>query len=132
MEDRLERAFAGVLAENLGTEGRREYYGIRIDEISPSRSEFDLILVFKAGERYCCPEPGCHLGYDQADWWLTLRGLMEEQGIGDLPPLTIRKIRGIVERGTRLQCRAVFERPEESDGFSYEHGPIAEIVDREP
>jgi hypothetical protein len=130
LKNKLTNVFADLLAGNLGADGRRDYYGVRIEEVSPDGCEFDLILVFKSGEAYCCPEPGCHLGYSEADWWQTLRDIMYGHGVGDFPPLTIRRIRGIIESGARFSCRVDFGLPEESAGFSYEHGPIIEIIDQ--
>ena len=55
---------------------------------------------------------------------------MNEHGIGDLPPLTIRRIRGVIESGARLHCHAPLGLPEQSAGYSYENGPHSEIVNQ--
>jgi hypothetical protein len=40
-------ALIELLSENLGTGGQRDYYGVRVDEITPDGPEFDLTLTFK-------------------------------------------------------------------------------------
>jgi hypothetical protein len=119
-----------LLADNAGAAGNRDYYGVSIDEMAPDGSEFDLTLTFKAGNRYCCPELGCHLAYSEVDWWRRLRDIMREHGLAHTPPMTIRKLRVVVEPGACLECRTDFGRgklrSEESEGFTYETGPFAE------
>lgn len=128
MTQPLQRVFAGMLAGNLGAEGRLTYYGVRVDGVSPDGSDFDLTLIFKSGETYCCPELGCHFAYSESEWWEEIRGVMQDHGIGERPRLTIRRIRVVVQSGARLRCRADFGRPELSPRFSYERGPFIEIL----
>ena len=54
MKNKLTHTFSELLARNQGANGRRDYYGLRIENVSAEGSEFDLILVFKACESYCC------------------------------------------------------------------------------
>jgi hypothetical protein len=128
MKDELEQAFAELLARNPGADGRGDYYGIEIENIAPEGSESDLILVFRSGESYCCAEPGCRLAYDEPGWWETLRRIMDDHETGDLPPLTIQRIRGIVEGNVRLRCHSSFGLSAVSAGYCYESGPHAEVV----
>jgi hypothetical protein len=123
-------ALIELLSGNLRAGGERDYYGVRVDEITPDGSEFDLTLTFKAGKRYCCPELGCHIGYSEVDWWRRLREVMRGLGLARTPPMTIRTLRVVVESGARLECLTDFGRgklrSDESEGFTYEAGPLAE------
>jgi hypothetical protein len=47
---------------------------------------------------------------------------------GGIPPVTIRRLRGIVECGALLRCNLVFGLPEEDRGFTYESGPYHERI----
>ena len=35
-------ALIGLLADNAGAGGKGDYYGVRMDKMTPDRSEFDL------------------------------------------------------------------------------------------
>ena len=86
-------ALTELLADNLGADGECDYYGLCIDKMTPDGSEFDLLLTFKAGNRYCCADLGCHIAYSEVDWWRRLRVIMRGFGLADAPSMTIRKVR---------------------------------------
>jgi hypothetical protein len=128
MQERLAAAFVEFLARNRGAGGRRDYYGVWVDEVADDASRFDLTLVFKSGVRYCCAEPGCHTGFGPADLrsWRRLRAILERDGLVGIPPMTLYRLRGIVERGALLECHLAFGLPLESEGYTYEVGPYHE------
>jgi hypothetical protein len=128
MQEKLAAAFAEFLARNRGALGRRDYYGVRIDGVADDASGFDLTLVFKSGVRYCCAEPGCHTGFGlkNSGSWRCVREILERNGSVGIPPMTIHRLRGIVERRALLECLLAFGMPEESEGYTYEAGPYHE------
>jgi hypothetical protein len=128
VQDRLAAAFAEFLARNRGAGGRRDYYGVRVDEVADDASRFDLTLVFKSGVRYCCAEPGCHTGFGLRDSgsWRRMRKILERDARVGIPPMTINRLRGIVEQGALLECLLAFGMPLESQGYTYEVGPFYE------
>jgi hypothetical protein len=126
MRQELTSAFAEHLAGNLDAGGRPDYYGVRVDWAADDGSVFDLTLTFKAGERYCCAEPGCHLGLNDPECWRSLRQVFERLGLARVPPVTVRKVRGIVEPGAILGYGVASKRPVVSTGFTYEAGPYSE------
>jgi hypothetical protein len=128
MQDRLAAAFTEFLARNRGTGCRRDYYGARVDEVADDASRFDLTLIFKSGERYCCAQPGCHTGFGLRDSgsWRRLREILERDGLVGIPPMTVYRLRGIVETGALLECHLALGLPLESEGYTYEVGPYCE------
>jgi len=46
------------------------YYGVEVENLAPDGTEFDLMLTFKSGVRYCCIERGCHIPL-QNRWFST-------------------------------------------------------------
>jgi hypothetical protein len=43
-----------------------------------------------------------------------------------IPPITIHRLRGIVESGALLECHLALGLPLESQGYTYEVGPYFE------
>jgi hypothetical protein len=122
----LDRAFRDLLARNRSYfgAGGPDYYGVRVENVSEDGSVFDLVLTFKAGVEYCCIESGCHFGYYSRDTWAQLRRPLGRHGLGAVPPLTIRKLRCIVEPGAMTEVPG--RRP--CDAMEYEQGPFHEIL----
>src|SRR4051794_8011688 len=102
MERWLTATFTEFLARNLRAGGRPDYYGVRVDGAAEDGSAFDLTLTFRSGERYCCAEPGCHLGLNDPQVWRDLREVLGRHGLAGIPPMTVRRLRGVVEPGAVL------------------------------
>jgi hypothetical protein len=128
MQEELTAAFIEFFSCNRGAGGRRDYFGVRIDDVAPDGSAFDLTLIFKSGVRYCCAEPGCHTGFGLKGWksWQLLREMFGRHGLADIPPVTIRRFCGVVEPGALLTCLHAVGMPEETVGYTYETGPYHE------
>jgi hypothetical protein len=99
-----------------------------VDEVTEEGSTFDLTLTFRAGQRYCCYEPGCHTGLDDPEVWPELRRVFDRHGLAEVRPVTVRKLRGIVEPGAILGDGVASRNPVVRDGFSYESGPYSERI----
>jgi hypothetical protein len=128
----ITQAIVDALAENgphvsHGQGGYPGYYGVRVENVSADGAEFDLVFTFKAGERYCCAEFNCHATLYCDDGWLQLRHYLRRHGLGAIPRLTIRKVRGVVEKGAQFfkQDRQDLGHCE-SEAFEYEIGPYVE------
>src|SRR4051812_15910653 len=98
---RLDQVFVDQFARNAPYfgGGGPNYYGVRLENIAPDGSALDLILTFRSGERYCCPELGCHCDFRDAGYWSELREGMDTHGLGESPLPTIRAVRVVVEEG---------------------------------
>jgi hypothetical protein len=116
MHKQLTVALVEFFSANQAARGRRDYYGVRIDKVADDDSVFDLTLTFKSGERYCCCEDGCHAGFALNDsrCWRRLREVFGRQGLADIPPVTIRRLHGVVEHGALLRVNLALGGPEES------------------
>jgi hypothetical protein len=62
MNPHLDSLFRELLALDRGPG-----YGISVLSAAPDLSVIDVALRFIAGRSYCCVEPGCHLGFDNAE-----------------------------------------------------------------
>lgn len=121
----------GVLAQSLRTRfsqnrdagGRLDRYGIEVRDTSPDGSSFNVVLAFKAGEEYCCFEPGCHFAFYDRKTWEDLRSILKESGLEGIPRSTIRQLLGVVEAGARATVMG--GKPETAE-FRYEAGPYLE------
>jgi hypothetical protein len=130
MHQQLATVFIEYFATNRAAGGRRDYYGVQVDGVADDGSELELTLTFKSGERYCCAESGCHTGFQWSESWRRLRTLFGRHGLAELPPVTIRRLRGVVERGALLRCNLAFGLPEDDrEGYTYQSGPYHERVD---
>jgi hypothetical protein len=127
----LDQAFVDHFARNAPYfgGGGPGYYGVRLEDIAPDNSALDLILTFRSGERYCCPELGCHFDLRGAAFWSGLREGMDTHGLGDLPLPTIRTVRVVVEEGVTFDPGGLRFPPLVSKGFVYEHGPFAPVIE---
>jgi hypothetical protein len=85
MEQRLTAAFTEFLARNRSAGGRPDHYGVCVDGAAEDGSAFDLTLTFRSGERYCCAEPGCHLGLYDPEVWRSLREVIGRHGLVGIP-----------------------------------------------
>ena len=103
------------------------YYGVRVENVSADGAEFDLVFTFKAGERYCCCEFGCHMALYCEEGWLQLRHYLGRHGLGAIPRMTFHKVRGIVEKGAQFFKQGRQDLGHyESEAFEYEIGPYVE------
>jgi hypothetical protein len=127
MREQLMVAFIDYFASNRAAGGRRDYYGVQVDGVADDGSELELTVTFKSGERYCCCESGCHTGFHSSESWRRLRALFGRHGLVEIPPVTIRLLRGVVEPGALLRCNLAFGLEEDvGEGFTYERGPYRE------
>jgi hypothetical protein len=128
MRQALTEAILDLLAAGRRAGGRRDHYGVDVENVSADGSEFDLVLTFKAKEQYCCPEFGCHFAYYSRDsCWAPLRGFLQARGVVNLPALTIRKATCIVEEGALYRPEDRPDRPPiASKADTYLKGPFSE------
>jgi hypothetical protein len=108
------------------------YYGVAVANLSPDGSEFDLKLTFKSGVRYCCIEHGCHIplygrGQRSAGWFKHIRDGLHAGGFCKVPPLTVRKLHVVVEKGAITDVPHSEPRPLQST-VEYDCGPFHEVV----
>src|SRR5262245_44657114 len=101
LHERLTRAFEGVFADTAPYfgGGGPGYYEVRIENVAGDGAEVDVVLTFRAGVWYCCPEPGCHFAFYGEGGWSLLREYLDRNGLQHLPLPTIRRFRGVIERG---------------------------------
>jgi hypothetical protein len=127
---RLDQVFADHFARNTPYfgGGGPGYYGVRLENIVPDGSELDLVLTFRAGERYCCCELGCHCDLWSARYWSELRHGMDAHGLGGLPLPTIRTVWVVVEEGATFDPGGLRFPPLRSKGSVYEDGPFTPVV----
>jgi hypothetical protein len=132
----LQQALTQVIAEMLALNrsyfgaGGPGYYGVEVDNLSSDGSEFDLTLTFKTGVRYCCIEHNCHIslyeGGSCAGWFIKVRDRLRAAGIENLPPMTVRNLHVVVEKGAI--CDRLHDDPRPQDSrLEYDRGPFHEI-----
>ncbi len=97
VKTRLEQAFCARFSHSVYAPGRKDYYDFEVRNLDAEQAAFDLLVMFKRGERYCCMEPGCHFGLWTLKDWQLIRAELARVGLGELPPLTIRRFRVQVE-----------------------------------
>jgi hypothetical protein len=120
----LARIFADEHAGNLTAGGDAGHYGFEVVNLSDDLSTFDLVATFKAGQVYCCLEWGCHFRL-RADDWRSIRARVDAAGLQSLPPLTIRNLRCVVERGALWELEG---KTHVADSYVYSVGPFVEGV----
>jgi hypothetical protein len=98
------------------------YYGVRLEHMASDGSEFDLVLTFRSGVRYCCIELGCHCGIRGPRYWSGLRKELDAYGLSELPLPTIRIVRVVVEEGALIDLGGV---PRSHRAWEHEEGPFA-------
>ncbi len=119
MDDLLTHAIVAFLRENRGPDGAAPDYGISATLAEQAGARIDITLVFKRGARYCCAEPGCHLGLFRRARWAKLRRCLEEAMI-ELPiPMTIH-VRGVVESGALLDSLKPLGMEAATSSYEYE------------
>ncbi len=101
MSEQVTQAMKAVMARNKDAHGNRPDYGI-LATMAPNTSCVEMVLTFNRNARYCCIEPGCHIGASGTKFWQTLRNCFVEAGL-EAPdsPMTL-KIIGVVEEGVIL------------------------------
>jgi len=114
----LTQVISDMLARNRSYfgAGGPGYYGVEVDNLSSDRAEFDMHFTFRSGIRYCCVQHGCHLplygsSKNYAGWFKQVRERLKAAGIENLPPMTIRRLHVVVEKGAM------------SDGLQHEPCP---------
>jgi hypothetical protein len=125
---RLTQVFVDQFAQNTPHfgGGGPGYYGVRLENIASDGSEFDLVLTFRSGVRYCCIELGCHCGIRSPRYWSGLRKQLDAHGLCELPLPTIRSVRVVVEQGALIDLGGV---PRGDKSWEYEEGPFAPVED---
>jgi hypothetical protein len=75
-----------------------------IAEVVPGKpTALRLMLVFRAGETYCCSEPGCHLGLHDLDIWNRIIPELRKANC-IISDHQVIKVIGIVQAGAQLEC----------------------------
>lgn len=107
------------------------YYGVDVTQVTNDGSQFDLILTFKSGSRYCCTELGCHLpfaigGSGKPKWITQFRRRLRLLGLSPPGPITINNVHVIVEDGVICDSGRyrTFITPNRSE---YDDGPFFEV-----
>jgi hypothetical protein len=123
---RLTQLFVAQFARNTPYfgGGGPGYYGVRLENIASDGSEFELILTFRSGVRYCCVELGCHCGIRSPRYWSGLRKEMDTHGLGELPLPTIGIVRVVVEEGALIDLGGI---PRNHKAMEYEEGPFSPV-----
>jgi hypothetical protein len=86
-------------------------YGVRVSELAEDRKSLLLVLTFRSGLRFCCPEPGCHLSLLLRADWERFRSLAREAGVELGSPLVVR-LHCVYERGALFAVNPGSARPE--------------------
>ena len=127
---RLDQTFNDLFARNTSYfgGGKPGYYGVRVENLVPDGSELELVLTFRSGVRYCCPELGCHCDFRSVGFWSRLRDGMDARGLVSLPLPRIRTVRVVVEDG------AIFDPgglrvPLSRVGYVYEDGLFSPVIE---
>ncbi len=94
-------------------DGRLDYYGFEVTQVSEDGSNIDLNWIFKASEKYCCTMLGCHTSLKKK-WWDKLRVFLEEKG--ENPPHITFNVKVVVEPNVLL---TIPTSSEEEKGYSY-------------
>ena len=131
LHERLTRVFVDHLARDTPCfgGGGPGYYGMRPEKIAPDGSDLDLIATLRAGERYCCSQPGCHFDFSSAGTWSELRGVMDAHGLRELPLPRARVLRVVVEEGAPLDPGGLRSPPLKSRGYVHEDGPFPPVIE---
>lgn len=114
--------------------GNKRTFEVEISNVQESGPVFDLTIVFKSGETYCCIEPGCNFGFwKDIDWGTkgeielgiesNLGQIMKEKGI-TVSGVRVSRFHVIVEKGV-LSKNRVYEIPnEETYEYDYDRKDI--------
>jgi hypothetical protein len=131
LHERLTQVFVDHLARDTPYfgGGGPGYYGVRLEDIAPDGSELDLIVTLRAGERYCCSQPGCHFDFCSAETWSELRRDMNARGLRELALPRIRMLRVVVEGGALFDPGGLRSPPLKSRGYVYEDGPFPPVIE---
>jgi hypothetical protein len=132
LNERLTQVFVDHLARDTPYfgGGGPGYYGVHLENIAPGGSELDLMVTLRAGEKYCCSQPGCHFDFCSAETWSGLRGDMDAQGLRELPLPRIHILRVVVEEGALFDPGGLRSPPLKSRGYVHEHGPFPPVIER--
>jgi hypothetical protein len=134
---RLQQALTQVISDMMARNrsyfgaGGPGYYGVDIDNLSSDGAEFDMNLTFKTGFRYCCVQHGCHIplygsSKNYAGWFKQVRDRLKAAKIENLPPMTIRGLHVVVEKGAISDGLHHEPCPHEST-LEYDLGPFHEV-----
>ena len=85
--------------------------------VSDGGSRCTIEMRFRAGERYCCAEPGCYLQTWSRAWWNQFHEQQSRNSSG-APQLAMLEIRGVVEAGALLHAHRSGG-PIASNAYSY-------------
>ena len=128
----VQQALAQVISEMLA-EGRfyfgpsgPGYFGLEVCNLSSDGFEFDLALTFKSGVRYCCIEWGCHIALYSSGWFQTVKDRLRAMGVTNLPPMTVKNLHVMVEKGAISDGPGNIPRFHESV-LEYDVGPFHEV-----
>jgi hypothetical protein len=130
LRQRLTEVFAEILSKKTPYfgGGGQGYYGVHLENIAEDGSEVDLVLTFKASERYCCAELGCHCDFASASYWTRIREGMNACNLREFPLPHIRIVRGVAEQGATFDPGGL-KAPLSREGFTYEKGPFPPVFE---
>jgi len=133
LHERLTQVFIDLFAANVfdfhdGFKGGGpNYYGVRVENLATNGPELDLVLTFRAGNRYCCFEFADHFAFYSNRGWSRLRKCMDSHGLDQLPLPTIRKLHAVIEKGAVMTPSpkvplCIWE------GSAYQAGPFVPVA----
>jgi len=93
----VETVIRRFLAGNRGVDGASPPYLIDDADLS-EHGVLSFTMRFVSGKRYCCVEPGCHLGFQSTRGWARLRHNAKETEVLLPQPLRAR-VRIVAEAG---------------------------------
>lgn len=101
-------------------------YRFTVVDVGEDGADLVVHAFFRAGERYCCYEPGCHFFVGRLDW-ARLRRAMAEECIDHLNPVRILQWRVTVEAGAEFHHGELkIAHPAIEKALSYALGPFVE------
>lgn len=108
LRERLTDAFLSYF-KGKGDCGSR--YGLQVTKVSSDGSVIFLTMTLLSGTRYCCSEPGCHIGLHQPEDFQHLRAHLTAGGCQVSHPITLH-VRWEVEVGALLDLNRMVGRNE--------------------
>jgi hypothetical protein len=120
---RIVSALKQLHANNRTAKSRLNHYGFEVSDVSDGGGTFSVTMTLRAGEEYCCFEPGCHFRLGNGSLWHEFRELLAEQGVVHPPNMTIRNLHFVVDDGAIWRLEGKTHR---SPKQAFDLGPIRE------
>lgn len=124
-------AFETALRQWIESENRTQLarYGLGLDAFDAGAATATFTIRFLRDEEYCCFEPGCHFPLERSTtMWRNLRQALHAHGLGQLPALTLERVRFVVEEGAKsgLSVRGMSQLVANKSAYEFICGPFVE------